>query len=208
MNSEKVFNFRFLVPPSLTIFLIFILSPGSFAEFLKPRQEELSWLTGAIGIAGILSLGFIISTVANFIFGSKDAAEKKCAAHYKQIFTLDEFADTKNTAALELGSWMVLDQIDVKAQRNRHIIDQIHKRWNMAMANYNCAIALMLAMAVEIFLFLHKIYFKPDPSWIMIVYCAVVAVLAIIFLWNADRNRKSVLFMDLILAKFLEKNPS
>ncbi len=159
MNVDRIFNFRFLVPPSLMIFLIFLFSPSGFVHLVNPLRD-MQWLGGAIGVIGILSVGFLISSITYFLVKqSLNIINPECAPSYKKIFKLGEFDDKKNIAALELGSWMTLDRIDVIANRNLHVIDQVHKRWNMAMANYNCFFAVLFSIyIITILLLATKLY--------------------------------------------------
>ena len=78
---------------------------------------------------------------------------------------------------------------------NSMIPDQISKRWSMAMANYNCVFAIIIAWLVAIVL--------PDQSYSPKYLCVDLiasSLVAFIFYCNGERARISVLTMDDLLA--------
>jgi hypothetical protein len=68
MKVEKLFDIRFIVPPVLTLLLIFLYSP----EYFLSRISE-SFLSVVIGSVVVLALGFLISSIVDLLINFKNA---------------------------------------------------------------------------------------------------------------------------------------
>ncbi len=145
---EKLIEIRFLVPPILTVFFVSLFSPDDFSELVSERALPLLLAEGAVVI---LAVGFLISSLIDRL--------------------LDD-AGFKLSASTELETWRAID-----AEKSAHIHDQIHKRWHMAMANFNAAGGILLGSLVPLFLGFHA-----ERDYLF-GYYAVVAILLYI-LWK------------------------
>jgi hypothetical protein len=208
MNKEKVFDFRFLAPPSIIVFLVFVYSPSNFVKFID--SLNISWLTGTlIGTTGILAVGFFISNLTYFLVKFfLGIIDRRCTPLYAELFKLEEFNNPNNITALELGDRMALDIIDKEANNNSQIIDQAEKRWGMALANFNCFVASCISVIVVICLMTSGIY---KSVWEWNQYCIFLFLFLFLFGfngWKAHRSAFEINFMEAKYAKQLIQKKS
>lgn len=197
MKIEKIFDIRFIVPPLLTFFFVFLFSPQHFIEVIE-KGAKASWIFGVTGI--ILSLGFIISSFVEFIvIGFK----------LRGSYTNDEIAigllNTKfskwyvnfkvNTHAQELASWIISDQIDKK--NKGEVRNQINKRWHMAMANFNAVVGVSLAWTLIVIFWWCDYWSRPWSLLDIVISLIFIGI----FLFNGIKTYKSVMEMDRILIR-------
>jgi len=198
---EKIFDIRFIVPPILTLILVFLFSPSYFLYLLQQyRDYELV----IVSIPLILSLGVIISSIVNFIlicFNSRSSEYNKDEKQILKEFFLSKEDidmnnnDKKDSDVLELGSWLVLNNLDNRTA------DQIHKRWNWAVAGFNSCLSVILSFIIIIFFSsILKIIPQATIFW-KIVWICLIIFLFFIFFCNAVKNLKSVKTMDRILLR-------
>ncbi len=189
MKTEKVFDIRFLVPALLVIISTFLADPYEFLNLIKGKEEL------ALGVISVIILasGFVISSVTEVgvtTFGRKtpnysDGEKNKL----RSIFSWLKDADLdKSVNLLELSNWLLMDKLPEDTR------NQIHKRWNMAMANFNCFVSIILSIIISTHLFQGITNNR--------IWCASVVILLFIFLTNGIRAYISVLEMDKVILKY------
>jgi len=205
MKLENIFEIRFLVPPILTVFFIFLFSPHDFTEFLK----ENSGIGGIIGTTVIiLALGFLISSIIERIVGWRKMRSVYGAEEFPLLDTMFKSWNIKfskdTVHANELATWIVMDKVDYKYKGGRGSVgDQISKRWHMAMANFSSLVGISIAwiiMAILLWL---------EPSGITYAWADVSIVISgiffPIFLYNGKTAYLSVVEIERILVHHLNE---
>jgi len=196
MNSKNVFDIRFLAPVGILFLVIFMFSPVSTYKLLI-HGKSLDWV---VGLFIALAIGFIISSIANFIIRISNSHLSRFRYNFKDIFKLNVEPNDKKTAE-ELSSWLIVEQ-ERKRVKDSKAPEQIYKRWNVAMANYNCALAIVIGWAIS--------FFIPNPSYssypnYIYAYYLILLLFLIVFIYNGEDARRSVLKMDKLLAIRNEK---
>ncbi|QQG45172.1 MAG: hypothetical protein HYW89_04205 [Candidatus Sungiibacteriota bacterium] len=199
MNTEKIIDIRFIAPVGIMVFFVFIFSPANFVE-ITSSFLSINWIASIVGVLGV---GFIISSITHFltrIFLGEPIG--KYPHDLEKIFKLkqEDPPKTKNPiAATELAIWINLGLEEKESGKG--VADQIHKRWNMAEANFNAAMAVFGGVAIAIILTLMnggRLHF-PSCYW-FIAYFIFAFFLFCIFIFNGKKARKSVLDMGDLLA--------
>mgnify|MGYP001608659565 FL=1 len=106
----------------------------------------------------------------------------------------------KDSDVLELGCWLVLNRLDNESQ---HLKDQIHKRWNWAISNFNFFMALIFAIFIILLGLLFKIIPITNICWTLLWFVITISSI-LIFYFNGNYARNSVLKMDRILVRNFE----
>ena len=141
MNIDKILDIRFLAPVGIMLFFIFLFSPESFL-LLVSSQSDVSWI---VSIVGVLGIGFMISSVTEFYIRWRKKYLGEYKYELKELFHLEKVK--REETARELATWIVLDTESKRTDKSG-IPDQIHKRWNMAMANFNAALGAILGLII------------------------------------------------------------
>jgi hypothetical protein len=186
--KDKLVDFRFLAPPGIMILVVSLFSPKEFGDLVKSISSE-SW---AFGLFGLLGVGFVISSVTQFFVTIFKAAVPRHKYKLMKIFETDQMI--KNTlSARELATWMTMDK-----EKSLHIQEQIHKRWSMAMANYNVAVAIIFGGILALILKHFNIYRSIEDNQKTALWISLL--LLFFFIFNGVRANMSVLKMDELLA--------
>src|SRR3989338_569994 len=168
MNMERMLDIRFLVPPILTLFFIFFYSPSYFLAFLINKSALLSIVVGPVLI---LALGFIISSFVNAVVDLLDARTP--------------------TNIRELDIWRALEK------EGQHVCNQVHKRWHIAIANFNSCFATVLAPILIYIFTMSKQIIPPIPTYGWgIIYATAIIGCAILFVRNGCVAWKNVMQID------------
>lgn len=208
MKIEKVLDIRFIIPPLLTIFFVFLFSPFYFIKLFNENVNE-SWFFGG---TSIFALGFLISSL-----NEKFIAQRKLQDMYTET-ELNLFKETKtfdvwknkipdkispeNVYLLELMNWINLDKVD--KENNGSVRDQVHKRWNMAMTNYNSFLALWLTFFVLVVgLAFGKLDF-PNCYWV-VLWLSLFILLLYLFQTNGKKVTDSVFAINRVLVSYVKK---
>lgn len=207
---QKIFDLRFIVPPTLFLALIFIANPSWFLNlpFLTQIKSNVI-LSGLFGVTTLLTLGFIISSIVYFILNLSKATatyEGKEEELLKKHFEYRDKGDCpsgflkfnkesyENVYNCELTSWKMA------SKEGEYVYSQIHKRWQMAMSNFNCCCASLLAAITLIILgFFHLSFIESAVYFWAGFSCVLAFVFMSIFLINGFITYKSVCTMDKIL---------
>jgi hypothetical protein len=196
---DKVFDLRFSAPVGVMIFFIFLFSPSSFI-LLVMSLSKFSWI---ISFTVILGIGFIISSLANFYTVKfKKFLPNESDSQLKKAFGENRPEFVKNNDARELANWMVLDS--KRRFGSDFISNQIQKRWNFAMLNLNCFVAVILGFIVTIILSCFCILSFPGCVY-FIVYLAMIIAFISLFWHSSEIARLSVLEMERILSLIGDK---
>ncbi len=195
---EKIYDIRFIVPPVLMGFYIFLFSPQYFFNLLLQYK-----LVNILPIASILllALGVIISSAVNSIVVFFDLRSSNYSLDSKKILKdnfminedLDNYKSNSTKNALELCSWLVANSVNVDVAR------RIDNRWNWAMAGFNFIVATIFAILGVLFL---NLYLKTIPydTFGGVAWSLFVITTMALFLYNAIKNLQSVKSLDEILA--------
>ncbi len=145
MKIEKVFDIRFLVPPLLIVAAVFLASPTGFLSILSLTSER-EWFTIGILSTFVLTSGFVISSLVEFILGFfRHRISLSSEREYKILqsrFSAWNVEFSSDSTATELAVWKALDKT------SDHVREQVHKRWHIAMANFNCTMSLLLIVFI------------------------------------------------------------
>lgn len=146
MEIKKFLDARFLVPPIITIFFIWLANPPVFLDYIQKYQGVGGFLTG---VAFIFALGFLLSSIMTaFVINlfnlrttlskeSGDYLEKHPFSFLKQSGVIDK----------EITTWFaILD--DKTGLKLDYIRDQIHKRWHAFNANLNSVAGLLFSFLI------------------------------------------------------------
>lgn len=191
MNIEKILDIRFIAPVGIVIFFAFIFSPVNFL-ILIISLSKTSWL---VGVVGVLGLGFMISSITEYIIRTRRLYLSKHGYGFETIFNLSKPED--ENVASELATWIVLD---AEGKHNETgIPSQIHKRWHFAMANFNAAIGVALGFIFALVLNFNGCLAQNSSCWYMF-YVSICLFFVCIFYSNGNNARLSVLAMDDLLA--------
>lgn len=178
---DKIFDLKFIVPPTLFIIFVFIINPVSIPLLpeLLGLSENLDFtLAFFTSTSIILGLGFIFSSITCLLINIRGDPRKKF--NCKRIWW--DKVDTKE----------VLEEWERQAKRDDFICDQISKRWDMAYVNFNSCIALISALIAKVCL-----YNPSDPaSGICGIWGILWILLLLIFLRNGLRAYNSVYDLD------------
>lgn len=168
---ESLTNFfRFTAPPILTIcFVAFADFQRSFHWWLTYTQIDNGLLTMLLGTGGvIIAVGFIISSITY-------AGVNRLGLRSTGYCGDDK---NQNSDLRELEIWRS------QHANGKHIVRQIMKRWDMAMANANACMALLLAPVIIQFLSYYYSYKYSNPyPWFF-----VWLFLMLIFGYNARKS--------------------
>lgn len=154
--NKSIFDIRFLVPPTLTLVLIFLSSPNYFV-FILSRYNSTE--VGAVLSSIILVLGVIISGVVEYLI--KEVEMRKWNYNNDEVINLKNILtktadNTSHQASFyELGTWIALGALN---EKYKGVFDQIQKRWYWTTANYNLFTATLIALtciAIKNILYLH-----------------------------------------------------
>ncbi len=166
MNVDKILDIRFTAPVGIMVFFIFLFSPSEFIN----RAQDLTAISWVVNLIGVLGMGFMISSIVNFI-------SVKCLDYLNPV--------------LELQIWRNLAK---ERCIGEDVPNQVHKRWNISMANYNVVVGIILAPAIAYILKF------PCPSlW----YYITLLVFLLLFWFNGQRARKSVEKINCILKTYI-----
>jgi len=164
---DKIFDLKFIVPPTLFFCFVFIINPYLFSCLFESLDYAL-----AIFASIILVLGFIISSLTCFILniiGHPYEKDFKRSEHkLKRILIWD-----KPNMNRELEEWRK------NTKEGDFICNQIQKRWDMAIVNFNSSLALFFSFLVGSYLYLNYSSNLNLFIWI---------ILEILFLWIFLRN--------------------
>ena len=194
---EKIFDLKFIVPPVIAIFSVFITDPIKYISLAESYGILLS-------TTSILVFGFLISTLVNLIIN---------ISHKRD--TLKEYLEkngikTKDENERELISWEAENEYSKKD--NGFIANQISKRWDMAIVNFNCSMSLF---GVTLWgLFTKKPFYIIDllgqkPFYTITIQWWWVSIMIFfsIFLCTGIILYKSVKKLDIILYEKMKNNP-
>jgi len=167
---EKIFDLRFLVPPTLFIGVFIFFCEHCVNRFVKclhlPDGTLVAFLAGFV-----LAMGFIISSsthlvVIEFLRWIKRREKKtnnKIIDDVCDIYGIEE----------EVKIWHGL------GDNNKFFSDRFTRRWEMAFANFNCCAAILLACLFSVFI--NGIILN---YWVRVI---IVMVMLIIFFRNGWR---------------------
>lgn len=181
----KIFEIRFLVPPILTILLIFIFSPENFSKLV--RVKNLSKDLVIISPAVLLGLGFLISSTTEFFVNLTNA---RTSRKFTIIIREEKI---KESSIKEYETWVSLDRVD--KDNHGHVREQIHKRWGMAMANANSFISVVFAN-ITIAVLLKYNFMNVEYIRHQCLFLLFTSMLCFIFITNYFYARNSVLYID------------
>lgn len=190
---DRILDIRFLAPVGIMIFFIFFFSPSSFINYTK----ELSDFNLLVGTVGILGIGFMISSITERWIRFRNLQ----LPDYDYKFEILGIKDPKHKMdASELASWIVLNEEADRYKNDKgHLPSQIHKRWNMAMANYNAFLGTFLGFVIALLLVGTQHLTKPGSYWLAL-YMIIWIFFILVFWRNGRVARLSVLRMDSLLA--------
>ena len=193
MEIKQFIDTRFLVPPIITVFFIWLVDPFVFFDYFK-NYEGYEGIVGFLtSTAFILALGFLISsfvTVIINIIGVRDILKE----HQNEL-VLPDFLDPSQNIDREVTTWLaILD--DAKNEEEKLKLDyirkQIHKRWHACNANFNC-VAALIASAAILLLYLN---WSPSCAWWVIWIISIV-----LFVINGRYAYQDVKSIDIIMVK-------
>ncbi len=205
---EKIFDLRFIVPPTLFLGLIFMSGSKWFLCHLQPllQLKDVGILIGIFGSFGLLTLGFIISSITNIfvryykLTATYEQSEEKVLKDYfknrdkynSHSGFLEFNKETKeNLCNCEIASWIMANKA------GKYVRDQIDKRWNVAMVNFNCFVASLLSFFTLVIL---KIcHFGCHISIHFYFSYIFTIILMFIFVYSGQDALHSVRTMDKIL---------
>ncbi len=216
---EKIFDLRFVVPPTLFLGLVLIVSPQWSFDLLKGLN--FASFTSLLGIA-VLTLGFIISSIVQVFVnlnkltvGYTEKEEKILKELFKDRAINEKYLQGEsdkvcpylgfnkdnniNVWNSDLASWFMA------GKAGEYIKNQIDKRWQMAITNFNCFTASVLAYFVIIYL--AKFYPPFLPKANLFMYLGLFPVFLMPLFYYLGKNcLKSVRTMDKILVWDYERN--
>ena len=155
------------------------------------------------GSIGVFPLGFLISSISEkFIVKSRLSemyGPKELSLLENRFSFWKEEITKEDVSTLELINWINL----YKIQKDGHIADQVHKRWNMAMANYNSFVGLIIAVIIIVIgLMFDKFYFPRCP-WLAL-WIATYSFFLYVLKSNGDRTINSVFSINRKLITYLQ----
>lgn len=121
---EKIFDLRFLVPPTLFTGLFYFFCRHDVNHFIKHLHLSDGLLVAFLA-GSVLAMGFIISSITHCFIINWRKREKN-------IYNIGE----------ETKIWHKLRKED----DNKFFSDRFARRWEMIFANFNCCTALILAL--------------------------------------------------------------
>lgn len=143
MGTQKFIDARFLAPPLLVFFFIFLADPCFFYIRLVLTGDVLANLLG-ISIL-IFTFGYLLSTYGTAFYIIPNnlrttlLVENKGKKVAMERFGLDPYSKTE----MELATWLA-----VSKEEYQYVREQVDKRWIAFNANVNCLVALILALFI------------------------------------------------------------
>lgn len=195
MNSDKLIDLRFLIPPGILILLLYLLLPQEFAP-LEADKSPLFWV---VGVTGIFAIGFLISSFSEFVFtelfGGKTNPD--CDSDYKAIKEVKNlFVETDKEKARELSVWFLFGKM------GESVNTQMHKRWSMAHTNLNSFVAICFAWLVALWVSGCFCVLPPYRDTLFMIS----ATFGLIFLYKGRSEYFSVIKMQKAVATKFRKD--
>lgn len=200
MDIKEFINARFLVPPIIGIFFVFLANPVEFVNFLS--TEKHNNITSLI-LAPIIifSVGFLISTLTTAFLVILLKLRRTLSDEFlnnivgkNRPFDFFEKKDCFTDTEVELITW-----ITILGKNNSYLQDQIHKRWHAFNASVNSIVTILVSWAIVIIL---KIQFFDKYPWFMVLTVFTISFVATIaFLITAINSYASVKNLDMLVVK-------
>ncbi|MDP3784780.1 MAG: hypothetical protein Q8R12_01745 [bacterium] len=183
---ENIQNFfRFTAPPILGIIFVILADAEKLYSWLPLNNLfDTGLATLVIGSGIIIAFGFLISSIAYAIVNLQKLRITICDEdNRKEILKSEE-----SRARREFEIWEAQD-------KHEHTRKQIMKRWEMAMANMNSALALFFALIFVLLRCLTE-YTTPKLWWLSLTISFII-----IFSYNFYDMYKNVHRINCILLK-------
>lgn len=200
MDIKEFINARFLVPPIIGIFFVFLANPMEFINFLSTeKHDNITSLILAPII--IFSLGFLISTFTTAFLVVLLKLRRTLSDEFlnnivveNRPFDFFEKKDCFTDTEVELITW-----IAIVGKENSYLQDQIHKRWHAFNASANSIVAILVSWVIIVTL---KVQFFDKYPWSIILTVFTISFAAIIaFFITAVNSYKSVKNLDMLVVK-------
>lgn len=175
------------------VFFIFLFSPTSFL-LLIGSLHKISWIVGTVAILG---LGFMISSITEFVIRSLCGHLSGYDYNLQGLF--NNISSNEKRSASELAIWVTLDLENERYKNGSGIPNQIHKRWSMAMANLNAAAATIIGTIIALLLAQYHWLSPPGCNWILLDVGTLLTFSGVFFS-NGMRALDSVSAMNRLLA--------
>lgn len=185
MEVKSFLDARFLVPPTLTFFFLFLLDGGiKLTSYIQPIDSDfIGFLTGAIFI---FSLGFLISSITTaFIINLFKLRDVLSSDSIQKLQGLFPFLNRCLKIDREVATWLTIFN-----KEDEYLQVQLHKRWHAFNANLNSAIALLLAYILGVVIW----EIQPTLLWFLLWFIGLIS-----FIFNAFLSHQDVKNIDNIM---------
>lgn len=209
MEIKQFLNARFLAPPIIVVFFIFLADSEKFIGYINKYNGAVGLFVGTVFIFGI---GFLISSFATLFinwatgspshdsrFPSRATLNKISVDKAKKLFPFLPKNDSKKLTQTEkeVAIWLTI----ADDKKDKYLREQLHKRWHVFNASFNSFIGLLFVFFFVVF---RQSYFSdwqtPSVLWWLIFLVSVV-----VFLLDSVITYQSVQEIDNIMVRRYKK---
>lgn len=156
MEIEKFLDARFLAPPTVATFFVFLANPESFTMYMVSHRTGFF-----VSVVFIFGTGFLISSLVTGLFVelfkwrqtlSEESIKKLSES---ELFPYLKGGECLTDTEKEVATWLTVED-----DKFKYIREQLHKRWHAFNASANSILALVLAL-LSIIYFNIGIVFTP-----------------------------------------------
>lgn len=145
MEIKEFINARFLVPPTIFLFFLFLANPDKFVLYIE-SHDKLTNLIFAPSI--IFAFGFLISTAVTAFYINplrlRQTIEDTRILEKVFPFLKESINNEYNDTQKEISTWLTI--LDDSDQKLDYLREQIHKRWHAFNAGMNAIASLLLLL--------------------------------------------------------------